>query len=266
MKKIAKTILATTCVATLCCGVAAVAGCGGETVPEGEAYGLVHGAGYIGCATVSLDGDKITDVTLQEVCLPTYVVAGDSVPAADKVTVTVQDHGSDVEKTYYKSVSYGKVKLTYDAEKKDYVQGSKTFKELMGNEVSAMQYFKAVMENKVYVTVNGEKKNDVLNKKALSKDENGYWTRTDKDGNSYSRWKLNRDATVKYVKDNGVEKLLSLEKSTTQADDVKEDKKVTYWTDGTIVTGATWTDMNTEKEGSISYAQLIKNAYDTYTK
>ncbi len=263
MKKSVKTILVASCVATICAGAATAVACSGNATATGEAYGLVHGAGYIGYASVTVSGDKVTAATLQEVCLPTYVEAGESVPADDKVTVKVMSHGKEQDKTFYKSVSYGDVTLTYDAEKKDYMNGSTTFMSMMGTEANAKAYFEAVMANKVSVTVGGEKKTDVLNKKALSKDENNYWgTTTDKDGNAYSRWKMNRDATVKYVIDNGVDKLLSLKLSDTKAPDAKEDKEVTYWTDGTVVTGATWTDLNTKKEGTLSYAQLIMNAYN----
>ena len=36
-----------------------LASCGNKaTVKNGEAYGLVHGAGYVGAATVKVEGDK----------------------------------------------------------------------------------------------------------------------------------------------------------------------------------------------------------------
>ena len=50
--------------------VLALAACGGNTAKTGEAVGLVHGAGYVGFATVTVDGEKITKATLTEYCFP----------------------------------------------------------------------------------------------------------------------------------------------------------------------------------------------------
>lgn len=70
------------------------------------------------------------------------------------------------------------------------------------------------------------------------------------------KWKANRDATIAYVKAHGVSKLLSLT--------VGADK---YWVDSNNVsTGATWSDLNTVKEGTLSYAQLIVKAFNKVAK
>lgn len=243
MKKILKTLAVCVFAGTLCIGAATLAACG-ETTPEitGSAYGLSHTGGYVACATVTVKGDEITDVTLNEVCLPTYVKDGDG--------------------NYYAEVSYGEVTLTYDEEAETYKAGDVALAEYFQTEANAKAYFDAVMANQVAVTVDGAADTTVLTKAALSKEENGYWTREDADGNEYSRWVLNRDATVAYVKANGVENLLNLVLSEEGVADSKEDKDVKYWMDGTVSTGATWADLNSNPTGYLSYAQLIVNAYN----
>ena len=251
MKKLAKTLAICAVAGTMCAGMAALSACGEKAV-TGEAYGLVHGAGYVGCATVTVKGDKVTDATLSEVCLPTYVTAGESVAEADKVVDTVTDHGNQVEKSFYKTVSYGNVTLTYTVGK-GYMNGETSFADMMKTEANAKAYYEAVNSNSVSVTIGSEKKKDILNKASLSKEENGYWKQSEavKLG-----WKGNRDATVNYVKEHGVANLLKLERNS----------ETNLWMDGTISTGATWTDFNTKEDGSISYAQLIVNAHTAATK
>lgn len=251
MKKLVSAV-AVGAVAVLACG--AMVACGGEK--ETGAYGLVHGAGYVGFAEVKLNGGKVSDVTLSEVCLPTQVTAPETVPAADKVT----SHGTDVEKSYYKTVSYGDVTLVYDATAKTYKSGSTALVDFFQKEENAREYYKAVMSNKVSVSVDGKNDKSVMTKAALSKEENGYWGSAS--GLTYSRWKANRDATVKYVKEKGLSALTTLVKSTDKAADMLGgDGEVTYWFDANGVnTGATWTDLNTDKENTLSYAQLIVKA------
>lgn len=256
MKKLIKSIITVACVGTLCAGIAAFAGCSNGV--KGEAYGLVHGAGYVGYASVTVNGDKVTDATLSEVCFP--------------------DHVKTADDDYYATVTYGDVTMTYDADAETYKVGTQTIKEYFQSGENCKAYYDAVMSNSVTVKVGNENKTDIMTKAALSKDENGYWTRTKneegkwvtdvnaKDANAYSRWKMNRDATIKYVKEHGVENLLKLVKSDTATPDAKEDKDVKYWMDGTINTGATWNDLNSTKEGSFSYAQLIVNAYNAAKK
>lgn len=242
MKKIFKTLAVCAVAGTLCAGVAAVAGCNNGTT--GEAYGLVHGAGYVGYATVTVSGDKVTDATLTEVCFPTQVTADANVADADKVTVGEGDKA----KSYYKTVSYGEVTMTYDAAD-GYKVGNTVIKEYLKDAAKAEAYYKAVMKGEVTVTIGTEKKTGVMTKAALSKDENGYWSTN---LGTKLGWKANRDATVKYVKDHGVDNLLKL----------TQNKDTGMWMDGDISTGATWNDLNSVKEGSLSYAQLIVNAYN----
>lgn len=236
MKKLFKALLVFACAGTLCAGALAMSACGGSK--DTGAYGLVHGAGYVGYATVTVDKeDKVTDATLTEYCFPTQV--------------------KDADGGYYSEVSYGKVTMKYDEEGKTYKVGEQTLKEYFKDEANCKAYVDAVNGGKVYVTVDGAKKNDVMTKASLCKDENGYWSTN---LNGKLGWKANRDATVNYVKENGVSKLLGLVKAT-------EGDNAGYWVDSANVsTGATWNDLNTTKEGSLSYAQLIVNAYNKVAK
>lgn len=230
-----------------------------------EAWGLVHGAGYAGYATITYKAGAISDVTLSEVCLPTYVTAGSDVADDYKVTATINSHGKPATKVFYKTVKYDTVTMTYDATldsngySKGYMIGDKTLVEYFQTEKNVEVYYNAVMNNAVSVVVgkkadnSDEVKKDVMTKKALSKEENGYWANDTHTGYD-SAWKWNRDLTVKYVKEHGVENLLKL----------KKDETTNTWKEGTIDTGATWTDLNSDTTGKgyLSYAQLIKKASD----
>ena len=224
-------------------------------IHTGEAFGLVHNAGYAGFASVTVKAGAITDVQLSEVCLPTQVQVKADSNVPDEYKVTVGEGTS--AKTYYKTVTYAGVTMTYDATK-GYMVGDKTLKEYFQNEQNVKTYYKAVMANKVTVIVgegNEGKKTDVMTKAALSKEENGYWA-GEKIAEGQLGWKANRDAVVKYVKEKGVDELLKLELK-----DLNNDK---YWVDSNgVSTGATWTDMNTkDTKNYVSYSQLIKNAFD----
>lgn len=234
--------------ATLAAGASALAGCTPKAADKtGEAYGLVHGAGYVGYSQITTNGDTVKELTLTEVCLPTEVKAGDDVAEADKV----RDGGTEDNPTYYyKKVSYGSVTLIYDATAKGYKVGETAFKTYLESEANCKAYYEAVKNNAISVTVGAESKKDVMTYNTLSKEENGYWVQ----GEKYKLgWKGNRDATVKYVKDHGVKNLSNLEKNA--------DTKV--WMDGTVSTGATWNDLNpSDKKGKVyyTYAELILKA------
>lgn len=233
MKKLTKIAIGITMSAAVAATCGALAGCSnGKT---GEAYGLVHSGGYVGYSKIVLDGDTVKDLTLTEVCLPTQVKANADVAAADKVG------------DYYKTVSYGTVTLTYSADANDYMVDSTAFKTYLRNETNAKAYYDAVVANSVKVTVGGQQKTDIMNYSTLSKEENGYWSTN---LGTKLGWKVNRDKTVDYVKANGVGKLSTLAKDGTWKD-----------SDG-VDTGATWSDMNTQKENTYSYVQLILKACD----
>lgn len=243
MKKIAKIAVGITLAASLAAGAGAIAGCSKNAT--GEAYGLVHNGGYVGYSKITKNGDKVKDLTLTEVCLPTQVKATDSVAEADKVTV-----GNN---SFYKTVSYGSVTLVYDTTANDYMVGTQAFKSYLQEEANCKAYYEAVVGNQVKVTVGGSQDANVMTKATLSKEENGYWT-----SNGVSKWKANRDATVNYVKEHGVANLDKLVKN----DETK------IWMDGSISTGATWNDLNSDTTGKnyYSYAQLILKANDAAKK
>ncbi|MGN1061041.1 MAG: hypothetical protein ACI4QN_04840 [Candidatus Coproplasma sp.] len=267
MKKIAKVVVGITMAAAVAATAGAIAGCGSSD-KTGEAYGLTHTGGYVGYSKIVVSGEKVKDLVLTEVCLPTHV------KATNDTTATADEKVGN----YYKTVSYANVTLTYD-ETDGYktADGTKFVEYLRASEDNCKAYYEAVTSNSIKVTVGGQQKTDIMNYNSLSKEENNYWGRKQNDDGTwstnttnpdYSRWKLNRDATVAYVKANGVAHLTQLTqpvdsdgKKVTNGTDTKENKEVTYWMDGEISTGATWSDLNpASPDGYISYAQLILKA------
>ena len=301
MKKALKGIAILAAIATVGAGASFAVGCGGNNSdvggvkePEakevvGVAYGIVHGGKYVGRASITAKGDKVTDATLGEICLPDHVTADKKTSevskddAKSKLTATGDDYiiiesesttaatATTPAKTtytataYYKTVKFSNVTMAFDATAKTYKIGDKTASAyLLADSVAAAAYYNSVLSGSVFVKVGEENKNDVMTENALSKDKNDYWTRKDKNNEDYSRWKMNRDATVNYVKEHGVANLLTLKQAATATPDAKEDKNVTYWMDGDISTGATWSDLNKANVTTyVTYAQLLKNAYDT---
>lgn len=255
MKKLTKVIAGVACLATLACGAAACGGNGAKEV-SGEAYAMVHTAGsYIGYSKVTKKGDKITKVTLTEICLPNHVsTLPEGVEAEDKVV--------DGTKTYYKTVKYGNVTMVYDLVAKNYTINGESAKDYYMDNAHAEEYYKAVVAGNVAVVVGGAEDKTVMTYNALSKEVNGYWTKQDTNSNNYSRWKMNRDATCAYVVSYGIGNLTSLVKSTEGVTDAYG-VSAKYWMDGDISTGATWNDFNNPNlVNSTTYAQLIINAYN----
>lgn len=239
-------------------------------IKTGESWGLVHSAGYVGYSCVTYKAGTLDSVTLSEVCFPDHVTAPETVPDEYKVSVEVTSHGTTSTQSYYKTVSYGSVTMTYDETAKAYKVGNQTIKEYFKEEKNAQTYYNAVIAGGVSV-INGEKNdkgelkkvNTVMTKVALCKDDNKYWPNasgsvvTPAEGKTY--WQTNRDNTVKYVMEHGFDNLLKLAKA-------DPDDAHSYWMDGEISTGATWTDLNSVKDGTISYAQLLVNANNKVTK
>lgn len=264
MKKFAKITAGIVLVAAIATTAGVLAGCNkseSESSPKngtGEAYGLVHNGGYVGYSKIVYVDDAVTALTLTEVCFPTEVKATEGVAENDRVTVTTTNASSDTTTNtyYYKTVSYGNVTLTFDADAKSYMVDSQTLANYLASEANCKAYYEAVMNNQIKVTVGGEQKTDIMTKATLSKDENGYWSTATNVGASKvegdSKWKANRDATVDYVKANGTSKLKKLAKNDNG-----------FWTDGTVTTGATWNDLNpSDKKGKTyyTYAELILKA------
>ncbi len=259
MKKLFKALLVFACAGTLCAGALALSACNSGT--KGESYALTHGANrFIGYATVTVKGEKVSNCTLTEVALPTQV--------------------KDADGASYVEFTYGDVTLQLDGS--DYVVGTETLNAYFQTEANCKAYYEAAIGNKI----TGKKADgttETVTKSVLSKEENGYWTRVEIDGEwktdaskkddpkAYSRWKANRDATVAYVKSHGIEGLKSLNKGSGAVTGTNvEGANVTYWTDGNSVsTGATWSDLwytETAPTTYVTYGQLIINAYNATQK
>lgn len=278
MKKLTKTLVAVACAATLSAGAIAITACG-NSGKTGEAYGLSHGAGYVSYATVTVKGEKVTNATLTEVCLPTYVTPDASVAEADKVAAKVLNHGAVVDAVYYKTISFNNVTFTYDgtldgegetAVSKGYMNGTQTLLQYLQTEANCKAYYEAVKNNNLIVKVGGQDKKDIMTYAKLSKEENGYWTvkpnaEKNETFEQYSQWKFNRDATVKYVKDNGVAGLASLKKATENNVKLPNGADKMAWVDNNgVSTGATWSDMfkDAAPANYLTYAQLLTKAYN----
>lgn len=237
-----------------------------DAMKVGTDVNLVHGAGYVGVATVGLTKDyhgdiNIAAVTLKEYCLPTQVAPTDVTGLAE--TDYVKYAGKHGDSYAYKTAKIGDVTLT--AKTEEVTADGKTTTKLVGyvKEGETTNWFAKVDNQKAYVNhlVNGGKVvyevstgNVEADVSKFDKDVNGY-------GGTTFNWKENRDATVAMVMTYGTDACLAATRQTEAGEDGRR-----YWVvkdgDEDVVTGATWTDLNTVKEGSTSYVQLIKNAED----
>lgn len=239
--------------------VAALAACG---QPETKvAYGLVHGKGYVGKATVERAGDSLVSADLDEACLPTYV-QGETADGTYVVEGKYLNHGSLATGKFYKTVKFAGVTMTYDTTEvtsgentlsKGYVVGSQTMLEFFASEANCEKYFEAVASNSVSVETANGAKTDILNAKALLKTQNNYW------GSPAEKalgWKANVKATCDYVVANGFGG--ASQKSDFKATDNSSAnaKLDNEWVDkNNVKTGATWTDM-------WDYFALLKSAFE----
>jgi uncharacterized protein with FMN-binding domain/flavin-binding protein dodecin len=306
MKKFTKTIMAVAVLAALSASAFGLAACGGNNNSNGgeekvesktaQAYGLTHytkGAfRFVGCADITTKGTTVTELTLNEVYLPDQItitgtsktsaddakaavlttnnVAADDVVVLDTVAQSGTDEITYTATAYYKTIKYSNYTFTYDTTNGYADADGTTLLSLMSYESEAKTYYDAVMNNSLNVVIGTANNTTIMGKAKMSKDDNGYWPKEDKDGNDYSRWQVNRDNTVKYVKENGVAHLLSLTKAAAVDEDplgkaeTKTDTTYTEWVDGTIKTGATWNDLNPATKsvaGYLTYAELITKAY-----
>lgn len=222
----------------------------------GEAYGLAHGGSYVAKATVTMKGSKAVDATLVEVCFPTQVTAEEAVPAADKVAVTTTKNSVTTTNYYYKTVKFAGHTFVYDATD-GYKEGSTKLKDFFATEANCKAYYEAVIDNNIAVVYGEAEHKDVLTVNTLSKERNGYWTKQDTYGKDYSRWMLNRDATIKYFLENGIDVCKAATKAT----------KTAPWGTADAVSGATWTDFNKEgATGYLTYVQLLEAAQNNASK
>lgn len=237
--------------------VLALTACGPQTK---VAYGLVHGKGYVGKATVEKSGDNLVNADLDEACLPTYVTVKEG--DADGTYVVegkAVNHGSVVTSKYYKTVKFAGVEMTYDTTEvtsgenqvsKGYMVGTKTMLEFFADEANCEKYFEAVAANEVTVVTSAGEKKDIMNAKALLKSQNGYWGTP---AETALGWKANKEATCKYVMDNGFGAVTAKADFTAKDNGGKLDNE---WVDkNNVKTGATWTDL-------WDYVSLLKAAFE----
>lgn len=229
--------------------------CDKETTKN--AYGLVHGKGYVCQATVVAKGNSLVSADLVEACLPSYIKAENAI---DGYTVegTYSNHGSAATGNFYKTIKFDDVTMTYDATldgdfSKGYMVGTKTMLEFFEDEANCEKYFKAVSENKVAVVLADGEKTDILNAKALLKTENGYWGTP---ADNALGWRTNVEATCNYVVANGFDGAAAKADFTSADHSATNAKLDNEWVDKNGVnTGATWTDL-------WDYFSLLKAAFN----
>lgn len=238
--------------------VAALTACSPKTQ---SAYGLVHGKGYVGKATVQKSNNSLVSAELNEACLPTYV-QGESADGTYVVEGKYLNHGSVATGKFYKIVKFGDVTMTYDTTEvtsgdntlsKGYMVGNQTMLEFFASEANCEKYFEAVSSNSVTVVTASGDKTDILNAKSLLKTQNGYWGTP---AENALGWKANAEATCKYVMENGFDGASAKEDFKTVDNSAVNAKLDNEFVDkNNVKTGATWTDM-------WDYFNLLKTAFE----
>lgn len=217
----------------------ALVACGPQ---EKVAYGIVHKS-YVGKGTVVVAGGKISSASIDEACLPTYVVASEA--SADTVTATVLDHGNEVQKHFYKTVKFADITLEYDLTD-GYKSGSTKLMDLLKDEANCEKWFEAVASDSVSVMIAGKEDKTIMTSAKLLKSKNGYWGTP---AENALGWKANVEATCAYVVANG----FAAESFEQVAGEGKLDnEKVDNLG---VHTGATWTDM-------LDYYNVLKAAFN----
>lgn len=221
-----------------------------------NAYGLVHGKGYVCQATVVVTGNSLVSADLVEACLPTYVTAQTPIQGYT-VEGTYNSHGSARTANFYKTIKFADVTMVYDGTlvdgySKGYMVGTQTMLQFFENEANCEKYFKAVSENKVSVVLANGEKTDILNAKALLKTQNGYWGTP---AQNALGWTANVKATCDYVVAHGFDGASSATDFTQEDHSSTNPKLDNEFVDKNgVSTGATWTDM-------WDYFSLLKKAY-----
>ena len=222
----------------------ALVACGPQ---EKVAYGIVHKS-YVGKGTIVVAGGKISSASIDEACLPTYVVASEA--SADTVTVEVEDHGEMKTKHYYKTVKFADITLEYDAAD-GYKAGSTKLMDLLKDEANCEKWFEAVASDSVSVMIAGKEDKTIMTSAKLLKSKNGYWSETHAgvvNGTALG-WKANVKATCDYVVANG---FAAESFSDVAGEGALENEKVDNLG---VHTGATWTDM-------MDYYNVLKAAFN----
>ena len=216
----------------------ALVACGPQ---EKVAYGIVHKS-YVGKGTVVVAGGKISSASIDEACLPTYVVASEA--SADTVTATVLDHGAEVQKHFYKTVKFADITLEYDLTD-GYKSGSTKLMDLLKDEANCEKWFEAVASDSVSVMIAGKEDKTIMTSAKLLKSKNGYWGTP---AANALGWKANVKATCDYVVANG---FAAESFSDVAGEGALDNEKVDNLG---VHTGATWTDM-------ADYYNVLKAAF-----
>ena len=217
----------------------ALVACGPQ---EKVAYGIVHKS-YVGKGTIVVAGGKISSASIDEACLPTYVVASEA--SADTVTVEVEDHGEMKTKHYYKTVKFADITLEYDAAD-GYKAGSTKLMDLLKDEANCEKWFEAVASDSVSVMIAGKEDKTIMTSAKLLKSKNGYWGTP---AANALGWKANMEATCAYVVANG---FAAESFSDVAGEGALDNEKVDNLG---VHTGATWTDM-------ADYYNVLKAAFN----
>lgn len=241
MKKQTKLLVVVLAVVMLV-SVFALAACGETSkFTTKRAYGLVHGKGYVGNATVEVDKDgSLVSAKLDEACFPSQV----TLTAEDTAKLNEGEYGTVSGKhgdsTVYAKVKVGSIVFELDTTAKAYKVSGKTLEEYFADAAACEAYYTAVENNDIYVTVKGVETAGVITKADLLKTQNGYWTGVTTGAQG---WGTNAMATCHYVMEYGFG-ATSFEKG---------DK---FFTDNNgVSTGATWTDFQ-------DYFNLLKAAFN----
>ena len=224
------------------------------TTKDYTSYGLVHGNGYVGKATVTVDANGVvTNATLDEACLPTYVTAKEpveGVTTTDKVT----SHGSEVTKHFYTTVKFGGYTATYDLATHTYLINGLPMLDRFQSTVYARAWFEAVNTDSVVVVVSADGKTEdgeIMNSATLLKSQNGYWGKPTEPAIG---WEENAVATSTFFVENYEAFVPSFYKYGPENLFYGHSANGQPWFWNGINTGATWTDMK-------DYVTLLVVAY-----
>lgn len=253
MKKQAK-LLVVLLVFVLAMSVLMLVACGPKTK---TAYGLVHGKGYVGKATVEVANGSLVSASIDEACLPTYVKSAEAITGYT-VEGTYSNHGKPSTANFYKTVKFAGVTMVYDGTlvdgySKGYMVGTQTMLEFFADEANCEKYFNAVSENKVAVVLANGDDTTILNAAALLKSQNGYWGSPN---DKALGWTANVEATCAYVVANGFSGASQKTDFTATDHSATNPKLDNEFVDKNgVSTGATWTDM-------WDYFSLLKTAFE----
>lgn len=214
-------------------------------------YGLVHGNGYVGKATVTVDANGVvTNATLDEACLPTYVATKEPV---EGFTTNDEANPGKGNKNFYTTVKFGGYTATYDLATHTYLINGLPMLDRFQSTVYARAWFEAVNTDSVVVVSADGKKEDgeVMNSATLLKSQNGYWGKPTEPAIG---WEENAVATSTFFVENYEAFVPSFYKYGPENLFYGHGSNGQPWFWNGINTGATWTDME-------DYITLLVVAY-----